>query len=93
MLNNKITDKKEEIKKDIAPKNEKLVLDDKEEDKDDDAFENLDENDEIMLRHRIIFEQLKKEYEAKGMKFEMEDYLELLQQQGEEEEEEEYDGF
>ena len=93
IINNKINDKKEEIKKDIAPKNEKLVLDDKEEDKDDDAFENLDENDEIMLRHRIIFEQLKKEYEAKGMKFEMEDYLELLQQQGEEEEEEEYDGF
>ena len=56
-------------------------------------MENFDK-DEAIMQHRIYFEQLKKEYAARGLKFEMEDYLELLQNQElEEEEEEEYDGF
>jgi len=94
--NNKINNKKEEIKKEknIDMNNRKLNLAEKEEEKENEESENIDENDERMLQHQIIFEQLKKQYEAKGMKFDMEDYLELLQNpELFEEEEDENEGF
>ena len=43
----------------------------------------------------MIFEQLKKEYAKKGLKFDMDEYLELLENQDafQEEEENDYEGF
>ena len=97
MNNNKINNKKEEIKKgknNEILNNKKLNLMEKEEEKENEESENIDENDERMLQHQIIFEQLKRQYEAKGMKFDMEDYLELLQNpELFEEEEDENEGF
>ena len=85
--------KKEEKLNNINKKNNKINLKEKDEVKESEENENFDK-DEAILQHRIYFEQLKKEYAARGLKFEMEDYLELLQNQElEEEEEEEYDGF
>ena len=97
MNNNKFNNKKEEIKKgknNEILNNKKLNLMEKEEEKENEESENIDENDERMLQHQIIFEQLKRRYEAKGMKFDMEDYLELLQNpELFEEEEDENEGF
>ena len=97
MNNNKFNNKKEEIKKgknNEILNNKKLNLMEKEEEKENEESENIDENDERMLQHQIIFEQLKRQYEAKGMKFDMEDYLELLQNpELFEEEEDENEGF
>ena len=85
--------KKEEKLNNINKKNNKINLKEKDEVKESEENENFDK-DEAILQHRIYFEQLKKEYAARGLKFEMEDYLELLQNQElETEEEEEYDGF
>ena len=97
MNNNKFNNKKEEIKKgknNEILNNKKLNLMEKEEEKENEESENIDENDERMLQHQIIFEQLKRQYEAKGMKFDMEDYLELLQNpELFKEEEDENEGF
>ena len=82
LINNKINNKKEEIKKEKNNEilnNKKLNLMEREEEKENEESENIDENDERILQHQIIFEQLKRQYEAKGMKFDMEDYLQLLQ--------------
>ena len=86
--------KKEEILNNINKKNNRINLHEKEELKENDEIKNFDKNEAIM-QHRIYFEQLKKEYAARGLKFEMEDYLELLQNQEleDDEEEEEYEGF
>ena len=94
-INNKIINKKEENKKNDLERNKKLELFEKEEEKENDESDNLDENDEALLQHRMIFEQLKKEYAKKGLKFEMDDYLELLENQDafQEEEENDYEGF
>ena len=91
--NKEINNKKEEKLNNINKKNNKINLKEKDEVKESEEMENFDK-DEAIMQHRIYFEQLKKEYAARGLKFEMEDYLELLQNQElEEEEEEEYDGF
>ena len=95
-INKKEENKKIEIKKEenIGMNNKKLNLNKKEEEKEEEESENIDENDERILQHQMIFEQLKKQYEAKGMKFEMEDYLEMLQNpELFEEEEDENEGF
>ena len=95
-INKKVENKKIEIKKEenIGMNNKKLNLYEKEEEKEEEESENIDENDERILQHQMIFEQLKKQYEAKGMKFEMEDYLEMLQNpELFEEEEDENEGF
>ena len=84
------------VENNISENNKKLNANQKEEEKENEESENLDEDDEaIIQQHKLLFEQLKKEYEAKGIKFELEDFYELLQRQGElaEEEEEEYEGF
>ena len=91
--NKEINNKKEEKLNNINKKNNKINLKEKDEVKESEKMENFDK-DEAIMQHRIYFEQLKKEYAARGLKFEMEEYLELLQNQElEEEEEEEYDGF
>ena len=95
IVNNKFNNKKEEIKKEKNKEilnNKKLNLMEKEDENEE--SENIDENDERILQHQIIFEQLKRQYEAKGMKFDMEDYLQLLQNpELFEEEEDENEGF
>ena len=94
IINNKINNKKEENK--IMKNNNINKKIEKEEEKENEENENFDENEEAIIeQHKLLFEQLKKEYESKGLKFEMEDFLELLQNQGEfdEEEEDEYEGF
>ncbi len=57
------------------------------EDEEKEDVENLNEDDYAILQHRHLYEQLKKEYDAKGLKFDMEDYMELLQYAAEQEEE------
>ena len=94
IINNKINNKKEENK--IMKNNNINKKIEKEEEKENEENENFDENEEAIIeQHKLLFEQLKKENESKGLKFEMEDFLELLQNQGEfdEEEEDEYEGF
>ena len=94
LFNNNINNKKEE--NNIKKNNKKLNFNNKEEEKEDEESENLDENEKVIIpQHKLLFEQLKKEYEAKGIKFEWQDFYELLQHKGEldEEEEEEYEGF
>ena len=95
-INNKSDKKKEiknnknnNIKKDMNDK----ILNLNEEDENEES-NNLHEN-EIIAQHKLIYEQLKKEYEAKGLNFEIEDFYELIQNQVEfgEEEEEEDEGF
>ena len=88
-MNNKINNKKEENKiiknNNINKKIEK-----------DEENENIDQDEEAIIeQHKILFEQLQKDYAAKGIKFGIEDFYELLQNQAEldEEEEEEYEGF
>ena len=51
-------------------------------------MDDLNEDDYTMLQHQHFYEQLKKEYDAKGLKFDIEDYMELLQNAAEQEEEE-----
>ena len=89
IMNNKINNKKEENKiiknNNINKKIEK-----------DEENENIDQDEEAIIeQHKILFEQLQKDYAAKGIKFGIEDFYELLQNQAEldEEEEEEYEGF
>ena len=48
-----------------------------------------DDDDYTMLQHQQFYEHLKKQYEAKGLKFDMEDYMLFLQNAAELEEEEE----
>ena len=103
-INNKNIDLKENLFKNNNKKEENNIVNNKnkinsnkkEEEKENEEIDNLDENEEaILLQHKLLFEHLKQQYEAKGMKFELEDFYELLQNQGElgEEEEEEYEGF
>ena len=59
------------------------------EEKDDEVnLEDLNEDDIKMMQHQHLYEQLKKEFNEKGQKFDIEDYLELLQQYADQEEEE-----
>ena len=103
-INNKNIDLKENLFKNNNKKEENNIVNNKnkinsnkkEEEKENEEIDNLDENeDAILLQHKLLFEHLKQQYEAKGMKFELEDFYEFLQNQGElgEEEEEEYEGF
>lgn len=50
-------------------------------------LEDLNEEEYRMLYYRHLYEQLKKEYDKKGIKFDFEDYMEMLQQAAEQEEE------
>ena len=70
-----IKDKNEENEKDNENENEELDLED------------LNEEEYRMLYYRHLYEQLKKEYDKKGIKFDFEDYMEMLQQAAEQEEE------
>ena len=54
-------------------------------------LEDMNEDDFTMMQHQQLYEQLKKEYDAKGIKFDIEDYMELLQHAAEQEEEGEND--
>ena len=59
------------------------------EEKDDEVnLEDLNEDDIKMMQHQHLYEQLKKEFNEKGQKFDIEDYMELLQQYADQEEEE-----
>ena len=94
LFKNNNNNKKEE--NNIVNNKNKINSNKKEEEKENEEIDNLDENEEaILLQHKLLFEHLKQQYEAKGMKFELEDFYEFLQNQGElgEEEEEEYEGF
>ena len=51
-------------------------------------MDELNEEDYTMMQHQQLYEQLIKEYDAKGVKFDIEDYMELLQHAAEQEEEE-----
>jgi len=70
-----INDKNEENEKENENENEELDLED------------LNEEEYRMLYYRHLYEQLKKEYDKKGIKFDFEDYMEMLQQAAEQEEE------
>ena len=70
-----IKDKNEKNEKDNENENEELDLED------------LNEEEYRMLYYRHLYEQLKKEYDKKGIKFDFEDYMEMLQQAAEQEEE------
>ena len=71
----KMDNKKEEIQK----INNLKVEEENEEKEEEEEIENLNEDDYKMLQHQILYEQLKKEYEEEGKKFDIEDYMELLQ--------------
>ena len=59
------------------------------EEKDDEVnLEDLNEDDIKMMQYQHLYEQLKKEFNEKGQKFDIEDYMELLQQYADQEEEE-----
>ena len=51
-------------------------------------LEDLNEDDIKMMQYQHLYEQLKKEFNEKGQKFDIEDYMELLQQYADQEEEE-----
>ena len=51
----------------------------------------MNEEDFTMMQHQQLYEQLKKDYDAKGIKFDIEDYMALLQHAAEQEEEGELD--
>ena len=70
----KMDNKKEEIQK-----INNLKVEEENEEKEEEEIENLNEDDYKMLQHQILYEQLKKEYEEEGKKFDIEDYMELLQ--------------
>ena len=58
-----------------------------EEDDDDIDLENLNEEEIKMLQHQQLYEHLKKEYAAKGMKFDIDDYMAWYEHEAEQEEE------
>ena len=94
LFKNNINNRKEE--NNILNNKNRINSNKKEEENDNEEIDNLDENEEAkMLQYKLLFEQLKQQYEAKGMKFDWEDFYELLQNQEElgEEEEEDYEGF
>ena len=70
---------KEENKKEEIQKINNLKVEEENEEKEEEEIENLNEDDYKMLQHQILYEQLKKEYEEEGKKFDIEDYMELLQ--------------
>ena len=80
---------KKENKKEIKESSDKK---DKNKDRDEregeELIDEMNEDDYAMMQHQQLYEQLKKEYEAKGVKFDIEDYMELLQHAAEQEEEE-----
>ena len=59
-----------------------------EEKDDEENLEDLNEDEIRMMQHQQFYEQLKKEFNEKGQKFDIEDYMELLQQFADQEEEE-----
>ena len=67
--------------------NNKINIYNENEDEEKEDLENLNEDDYAILQHQHLYEQLKKEYDAKGLKFDIEDYMELLQHATEQEEE------
>ena len=67
-------------------KKDKII--DKDEREGEEYMDELNEEDYTMMQHQQLYEQLKKEYDAKGVKFDIEDYMELLQHAAEQEEEE-----
>ncbi len=80
---------KKEIKNEIIQNDKKDEKNNDEELKEGEEFmDDLNEDDYTMLQHQHFYEQLKKEYDAKGLKFDIEDYMELLQNAAEQEEEE-----
>ena len=58
-----------------------------EEDDEDIDLENLNEEEIKMLQHQQLYEHLKKEYAAKGMKFDIDDYMAWYEHEAEQEEE------
>ena len=85
-----------EIKEDIKKKNKdninnlnvKEEHDEKEKEKEEEEDElELNEDEYRMLYYKQLYEQLKEEYDKKGIKFDFEDYMEMLQQAAEQEEE------
>ena len=76
---------KEENKKEDNENINNLKVDEEHEEKEDEDFDNLNDDDYAMLQHQRLYEQLKKEYEEKGIKFDIEDYMELLQHAAEQE--------
>ena len=86
IVNDKNKDNKEKEEKEINKIN---YIANEEEDDEREGLENLNEDDFAILQHQHLYEQLKKEYDAKGLKFDIEDYMELLQNAAEQEEEDE----
>lgn len=62
-----------------------------EEDEDDIDLENLNEEEIKILQHQQLYEHLKKEYAAKGLKFDIDDYMAWYEHEAEQEEEDEVD--
>ena len=87
-LKEKEKEKKEDknIIKGSGGKKDKNI--DKVEREGEEYLDELNEEDYTMMQHQQLYEQLKKEYDAKGLKFDIEDYMELLQHAAEQEEEE-----
>ena len=87
-LKEKGKEKKEDknIIKGSGGKKDKII--DKDEREGEEYIDELNEEDYTMMQHQQLYEQLKKEYDAKGVKFDIEDYMELLQHAAEQEEEE-----
>lgn len=77
---------KEDDKKEKATKYNNVLLynegeeGDGENNLDEDDLENLNEDEIRILQHQHLYEQLKKQYEEKGQKFDIEDYMEWYQQ-------------
>ena len=87
-LREKGKEKKEDknIIKGSGGKKNKII--DKDEREGEEYLDELNEEDYTMMQHQQLYDQLKKEYDAKGIKFDIEDYMELLQHAAEQEEEE-----
>ena len=77
---------KEDDKKEKAKKYNNVLLynegeeGDGENNLDEDDLENLNEDELRILQHQHLYEQLKKQYEERGQKFDIEDYMEWYQQ-------------
>ena len=87
---NDIKDKNEKDKKGINEKSNNILNNNEDEEKDGELdIGNLEEEQMALLYHKKLYEQLKKQYEEKGEKFDIQDYMALYGQLEQEEEEDE----